>query len=193
MATPTRDERQHAEDTLSYIRQTMESASTYTAVSGWGLMAVGATGVLASWLAWASGEATPLEVWIPAALLAVAAAGVGNALKARRLRVPLWSGSFRKMVWGLVPALMAGALMTFALSGAGAEALIPGTWLAVYGSGVAASSVFSVRPLRWMGLVMLGLGSVGLFRPDLGLALLAAGFGGVHAAFGLYIVTRHGG
>lgn len=193
MAIPTRDEQQHAADTLTYIRQTMETASTYTAVSGWGLVAVGAIGLVASWMAWAAGSPTPLEIWIPAALVAVAASGVGNAAKAKRLRVPLWSGSFRKMAWGLAPALLTGAVLTLSLSDAGAQQLIPGTWLAVYGAGVAASGVFSVRALRWMGLVLLALGAAGLLRPDAGLVLLALGFGGVHVGFGLYIVSRHGG
>ncbi len=40
---------------------------------------------------------------------------------------------------------------------------------------------------------MLALGAVALLRSDLGLVLLAVGFGGVHVAFGFYIVQRHGG
>ena len=190
---PAQDDRQLAEETLSYIRQTMETASTFTAVSGWGLVAVGSVGLVAAWLAHATGEAAPLNVWLPAAVVALACSATANGMKAKRLDVPLWSGAFRKMVWGLVPALIAGAFLTRALAIQDADILVPGTWLAVYGTGVAASGMFSVRALRWMGLAMLGLGAVALVRPAIGLTLLAAGFGGVHVLFGAYIAHRHGG
>lgn len=193
MSTPTHPARQQAEETLAYIRQTMESASTFTAVSGWGLVGVGGIGLLASWLAWAAGTPALLVVWIPAALVAVAVSAVSNATKARRLEVPLWTGSLRKMVWGLAPALAAGAFLTQALVAQDAPHLLPGTWLALYGAGVTASGTFSVRAVRWMGLTMLALGAVALLQSDFGLVLLAVGFGGAHVAFGLYIAQQHGG
>ena len=193
MTTPTHEERQSAEENLAYIRQTMESASTFTAVSGWGLVAVGVLGLLASWLSWAAATPALLRVWIPTAILCLVISGSGNAVKARRLQVPLWTGSFRKMVWGVAPALAAGAILTQALMTQGASHLLPGTWLALYGAGVTAGGTFSVRAVRWMGLTMLALGMLALLQVDLGLALLAIGFGGVHVAFGLYIVRVHGG
>lgn len=193
MVIPTRDDRHQAEETLSYIRQTMETASTYTAVSGWGLVAVGGIGVVSAWLARASGQPAPLSVWVPAALISLAAAGTANAIKAKQIDVPLWSGSFRKVVWGLAPALIAGAFLTWALTRQGTTAIVPGMWLSVYGAGVAAGGMFSVRALRWMGVFMLALGGLALVQPQYGLLLLAAGFGGGHLVFGSYIVHRHGG
>jgi hypothetical protein len=171
----------------------MESASRYTAVSGLGLVGVGVVGVVASWASWAAGAVAPLEIWIPAAVVALVISGLGNASKAKLLGVPVWSGAFRKMAWGLVPALFAGAVLTFALTADSAYDLLPGAWLAIYGAGVTASGTFSVRAVRWMGLTLLGLGGVALMDPALGLGVLALGFGGVHLAFGLYIAARYGG
>ena len=193
MSTPTHPAREQAEETLAYIRQTMESASTFTAVSGWGLVGVGGLGLIASWLAWAAGTPALLIVWIPTALVAVAVAAVANATKARRLEVPLWTGSMRKAVWGLAPALVAGAFLTQAITAQGATHLLPGAWLALYGAGVTASGTFSVQAVRWMGLTMLALGALALLRADLGLILLAVGFGGAHIGYGFYIVQQHGG
>jgi len=186
-------EQQDAKETLAYIRQTMESASTFTAVSGWGLVAVGALGLLAAGLAWSTRVPADLRVWIPTAVLSVAVAGWSTAIKARRLEAPLWSGSLRKIAWVMSPALVSGALLTYALLQAGAAPLLPGTWLALYGAGVSAGGVFSVRALRWMGLEFVVLGAVALLAPPTGLVLLALGFGGLHLAFGAYIVRRHGG
>ncbi len=193
MSTPTQPAREQAEETLAYIRRTMESASTFTAVSGWGLVGVGGIGLIASWMAWAAGTPALLMVWIPTALVAVVVSALANASKARRLEVPLWTGSLRKMVWGLVPALVAGAFLTQALTAQGATHLLPGTWLALYGAGVTASGTFSVQAVRWMGLTMLALGALALLRADWGLILLALGFGGAHIGFGFYIVRQHGG
>lgn len=190
---PTEEAREHAQETLAYIRRTMESASTFTAVSGWGLVAVGGIGLLASWLAWSGGRAADLRIWIPAALISVPIAMIANAVKARRTSVPLWSGALRKLVWVMAPALVAGAFLTVALVDQGATRLLPGTWLALYGAGVTAGGTFSVRAIRWMGIFFLLLGAAALIQPTVGLLLLAAGFGGLHVAVGLDIVWRHGG
>ena len=80
VSTPIREEQDYAKETLAYIRQTMESASTFTAVSGWGLMAVGLIGLLAALAAWRTGTPTSLEVWVTAALLSVGATVLGALL-----------------------------------------------------------------------------------------------------------------
>jgi hypothetical protein len=186
------DQRQ-AKETLDYIRQTMESASSFTAVSGWGLVGVGAVGLSAAAVAARLGEPTALHVWLPAASLAIAIAAIANAAKARRLDVPLWSGALRKLAWVMAPVLLAGAVLTYALAQARVPALLPGAWLALYGAGVTAGGTLSVRAIRGMGLLLLLFGVVALLRPELGAPLLAAGFGATHVAFGLLVITRHGG
>lgn len=193
MTIPTHEDRENAKETLAYIRRTMESASSFTAVSGWGLVTVGGVGLVAAWLAWSGNRDADLRVWIPAAVVSVAIGIVFNVMKARRMDVPIWSGAIRKLAWIMTPTLAVGALLTFALAAEGPSQLLPGTWLAIYGAGVIAGAEFSVRAIRWMGVMFIALGAVALFRPDLGLVLLAAGFGGIHVAIGVDIVMRHGG
>jgi hypothetical protein len=190
---PTAQDQQDPKETLAYIRRTMESASTFTAVSGWGLVASGVVALIAAWLARASGSAADLRVWIPAAAVSVLIASAANMLKARASDVPIWSGVMRKIVWVMAPALLAGAMLTFALEGNEASQLLPGTWLALYGAAVTAGGTLSIRAIRWMGIGFLAVGAVALYSPDLGLAMLAVGFGGMHLGIGLDIVWRHGG
>lgn len=193
VSTPMREQQDYAKETLAYIRQTMESASTFTAVSGWGMMAVGAIGLIAAGLVWRIGVPTNLHVWLSAAVLSIVTAGVSTATKARILDAPLWSGALRKIVWVMAPVLTAGAVLTYALAMEGDRHLLPGAWLALYGAGVTAGGVFSVRALRGMGVLFLVLGVIALLAPRVGLLLLAIGFGGLHLGFGAYIVKRHGG
>ena len=193
ISTPNNRHDADARETLNYIRRTMESASTYTAVSGWGLVVSGAVGLLATWLAWFRGVPADLHIWIPAAMVSVMAASVANAMKARRIDVPVWSGVLRRVSWVVVPMLVAGALLTFALEEGNASQLVPGMWLALYGAGVTAGGTFSVRTIRYMGVAFLCLGAVALIRPDLGLVMLGVGFGGLHIGAGLDIMRRHGG
>jgi hypothetical protein len=193
VSTPAQEERKQAQEALAYIRQTMENASSFTALSGWGLVAVGVVGMSAATLAWRSGTPEKLGVWVPAAFIGVICAGVANASKARRLDLPLWSGSFRKVAWAMTPIFLAGALLTIAMVGAGARHLLPGTWLALYGAGVTAGGTFSLRAVRWMGLALIVLGGLALWSPAQGIVFLAAGFGALHLVFGFYLVAKHGG
>ena len=193
MFAPTQEERKQAQEALAYIRQTMESASSFTALSGWGLVAVGVVGLFSALLAWRSGLPSKLSVWIPAALLGVVCASTANAIKARNLDVPLWSGSFQKVVWVITPTLASGALLTIAMVEAGVTPLLPGTWLALYGAGITAGGSFSIRAVRWLGLALLVLGGLALWMPEHAILFLATGFGVLHVLFGFYLVGKHGG
>jgi len=190
---PTHEERENAKQTLEYIRRTMESASSYTAMAGSGMVGVGVIGLIASGVAARLGDAADLRVWVPAAAVAIVVTGSANAHKASRMGVPLWSGAFRKLAWVMTPVLLAGMVLTIALGQQGAAALIPGMWLALYGAGVTAGGTLSVRAVRAMGVAVLCLGTIALLQPQWGGPMLTVGFGVLHVIFGILLITRHGG
>jgi len=193
VTVPTHEDHENAKQTLEYIRRTMESASNFTAVAGSGMVGVGLVGLVAAGVATRLGNPVDLRVWLPAAVLAIAIAATANARKAARQRVPLWSGTFRKLVWIMAPVLASGGLLTAALAKHGAPGLIPGMWLVLYGAGVTAGGTLSVRAIRAMGVAMLALGAAALLQPQWGPPLLALGFGVLHLVFGILLITRHGG
>jgi len=185
----------HAMDSLRYIRGAMERASLFTAVPGWGGMLMGATALVAAWLAGSPRSgARWLELW---AVEAMAALVVGLAAaweKSRRMRMPLLSGAGRKFVAGFAPALAAGVLLTAVLSNSGAWATLPGVWLLLYGVAVISGGAHSVRVVPLMGVCFMALGAVALWMPaGAGNGFLAAGFGGLHIVFGAVIALRYGG
>jgi len=82
---PTHEEHENAKQTLEYIRRTMESASSYTAVAGSGMVGVGVVGLIASGVAARLGNPVDLRVWVPAAAVAIGIAAAANARKASRI------------------------------------------------------------------------------------------------------------
>lgn len=184
-----------AMDNLRFIRQTMEDAVYFTAVSGVGEIVVGLTALAAAWLAARQTTAQGwLAVWLGEALIAAVVTGGAVVWKARQARLSLVSRPGRRFALGLVPPLAAGALLSVALFAAGERALLPGMWLLLYGTAVVTGGAFSVRIVPIMGLGFMALGGAALFAPaGWGDAFLAAGFGGLNLVFGLFIARRHGG
>jgi len=184
-----------AADHLRYIRETMESAAEFTAVPGWGGVAMGVTALVAAFAA--SRQTTPrawLAVWLIEAFVAVAIAAPAAATKAHRANSALFSGPGRKFVLSFAPPIVVGGLLTFALYHAGFLAALPGVWLLLYGTAIVTGGAFSVRIVPVMGMCLMLLGGAALFTPSAwGDALMAAGFGVVQIGFGWWIARHHGG
>lgn len=186
---------ERALDNLRFIRDTMERAGTFTAISGWGIASVGVVAMVAALVsrvrptvAWMVGT------WVVTAALCIALSLALTARKARRSRISMVSGPAQKLALAFSPAMIVGALLTAALLRIGANDLLPGVWLLLYGTAVVAGGAFSVRVIPVMGLCFMVLGAAALFAPpDVGQWLMVAGFGVVHVVFGIQIARRHGG
>jgi len=180
---------------LRYIRQTMERAGAFTAVPGAGGVIMGIAALIAS--AIAARQSSPegwIVVWVCAAVVSVSIAILAIARKAKQAGLSVRTGPVRKFVLSFLPPVLAGAVLTFALYPLGAERLLPGLWLLLYGSGVVTAGTFSVRIVPVMGVCFMILGAAALVSPaHWGDAFMAAGFGGLHVFFGLLIARRHGG
>jgi hypothetical protein len=184
-----------ARDNLRFIRETMERAGSFTAVPGWGGVAIGITALGAAMIA--SRETFPnfwLVIWLGEAAVALAIATWTTISKAREAGTSLFTGPARRFVYSLAPPLFVGALLTALLVRIGSTGAIPSVWLLLYGTGVVTGGAFSIRIVPLMGLCFIVLGAVALFCPwTWGNAFLAVGFGGFHILFGAVIARRYGG
>lgn len=184
-----------AADHLRYIRETMERAGEFTAVPGWGGVAMGVTALVAAFFA--SRQVTAerwLSIWLIEAFVAVAIAAPAAATKAHRANAKLLSGPGRKFLLSFAPPIVVGGLLTYALSHAGLHALLPGVWLLLYGTGIVTAGAFSVRVVPVMGLCLMLLGAAALFVPrGMGDLFMAFGFGLLQIGFGVWIARRYGG
>jgi len=156
---------------------------------------MGVTALVASFVA--AGRDTPegwLGVWMVEAVVAAAVGFWAIDRKARRVGLPVFSGAGRKVLLGFTPPVLAGGVLTGALWRGGAMAFVPGAWLLLYGAGVVAGGIYSVKVVPIMGLCFMLLGCADLFAlTGAGDALMAVGFGGLHILFGTIIARGHGG
>jgi hypothetical protein len=178
-------------DNLRYIRRTIEGAGSFTAVSGEGGIWMGATAIIAAFVA--SQQRTPeawLNVWIAEAILALTIGSIAAWLKARRTL----SASARKFVLALLPSVFAATLLTVLLARNNLTQHLPAVWLLLYGTAVVSGGSVSVRVIPLMGMCFLGIGSLAVFAPVAwGNWLMALAFGGVQVVFGAIVARRFGG
>src|SRR5689334_5794556 len=183
-----------AMEDLRFIRQTMERSSSFTAVSGWGQVVVGATALLTTAVAHKQPTQKWLLIWIIEAAVACSIAFGSIYRKAHSKGLPLTSGPGKKFAVSFLPPALAGFILTIVLMKAGLPQFLPGTWLLLYGAGVVTGGAFSVAIVPVMGSCFMLAGAAAFLAPapwrD---AFMAAGFGGLHILFGILIARKHGG
>jgi hypothetical protein len=185
----------HARDNLRFIRETMERASSFTAVPGWGGVAMGITALGAAAIASRQTSALGwLTTWMAEAIIAVGIAVWTTYSKARQSGTPVFSGPGRRFAYSFAPPLFVGALLIILNIRTANIEPIPAEWLLLYGTGVVTGGAFSIRIVPLMGLCFMVLGAVALFCPSSwSNGFLAAGFGGLHIIFGAMIARKYGG
>ncbi len=203
MHTPLRQDRstpptalhERAMDDLRFIRSTMERAGAFTAVPGWGGVAIGVTALAAAVLGSQQPTAARwLAVWLTTAVIASLIAAVTLTQKARRARIPLTKGPGYKFLLSFLPTVFAGTALTAALYANDVVSLLPGMWLLSYGVAIVTAGAYSVRVVPLMGIAFMVLGVPALLTaPAWADAWMAAGFGGLHIGCGFLIARRHGG
>lgn len=179
---------------LRFIRETLERSSSFTAVPGWGQVAMGLTAICAAAIASRqSSNLAWLSVWLAEANIAVIIALTSMWKKAQGAGLPLTSGPAQKFTLSFIPPAAAGAVLTIFLMRGGMANLLPGMWLLLYGAGITTAGAFSVSVIPTMGICFMLAGVGGLLLPGWGNLFMAAGFGGLHIIFGYLIARRYGG
>src|SRR5438270_9594387 len=103
----------HALEHLRFIRDTMERAGAFTALPGWGGMAMGGTAAVAAFVAGPpSGSTRWLVVWLAEAGLAAAIGSIAIARKMRAAGSTAATQQARRFALAYLPPLGAGILLT---------------------------------------------------------------------------------
>ena len=187
---------ERAVDNMAFVRGMMERSAHFTAVPGWGGVAMGTSAIVAAVIAsLQSTQQSWLAVWSAEAAVASLIAVISIVIKARGNGVPLGNGPARRFALCLLPALAAGAVLTVACVQAQSFSLLPMIWLLLYGVGVcSAGAVSSPTVVLALGLsLVLGGAAAALSPPEWGNWYLAAFFGAGHIVAGAVIIKHHGG
>jgi len=180
---------------LQYIRETMERAGAFTAVPGWGGILMGVSALMTALI---SSRLPSRDLWFASWLgeagLALAIGGWAMVQKAKAAKSTLFYGAGRKFAMNLLPAMIAGGVLTVVLYRQQLFGIMPGVWLLLYGVSVVNGGAFSVKIVPLMGISFMVLGAVALLSPfEWANWFMAAGFGFLHIAFGIVIARRYGG
>jgi MFS family permease len=184
----------YAADHLRFIRDTMERASVFTAVPGWGGVAIGFTAIAAGAISRHRPLYDQFWIWIWEGALAALLGIVALCWKSKRISLPLASKPAKRALLSFITPLFAGAVLTVVLYRLHENALFAGLWLLLYGVAVVTAGAHSVRVVPVMGFCFIALGTMALLTsPALGNLFMTVGFGGFHIAFGFVIARRYGG
>ncbi len=194
-------------DNLRFIRETMERAGTFTALSGQGIALTGIIALLAFGVSGPElGSPRWLASWMGAAVAAFIISATLTLRKASASSVTISGALGRKLALAFFPSLVAGVVITAVALRAGWYVALPGLWLITYGAAVMAGGALSAPVIPVMGASFMFLGALALGAPVV-LAnawseparamllngLMTAGFGGLHLFFGWAIARRYGG
>ena len=199
LPSPTRRDPDDLEETalksIRYIRGTMERAGSFTAVPGWGGVAMGVVALVGGWIASRAPDPHAwMRVWLASAAVAFIFGCLGIAWKSLKIETPLIRGPALRFLLTLAAPLAAGAVLTVTLARIGRYDLLPGVWLLLYGTAVATGGASSVRIVPVLGICLMLLGVAALAtRAAWGNVLLMVGFGALQIGFGIAIARRHGG
>ncbi|HUK33594.1 MAG TPA: hypothetical protein VLV86_06775 [Vicinamibacterales bacterium] len=189
--------RDHAVDNLRYIRETMERASAFTSIPGWGGVIIGVTALIATAVAEPMTAWSPrrwLAAWLVEAVVAAAIGGVSMWAKARRAETRFMSGAARRFFISYFAPLIAGAILTVTIVRSGDIDVLPATWLLLYGAAFVSSGAFSLRVIPVMGVCFMLAGGIAALLPlSVANLVLGAAFGGLHIVFGIIIARNYGG
>lgn len=183
-----------AEDNLRFIRASMESASSFTGLSGKAYIIAGVSASFAAW--WAAQQTSPgpwLTIWMLELVFAGTVSIVMTARKAKKQGGSLWSTTGKKLLFAFSPAMAVGAILTLVFYQQGNISLLPGIWLSLYGAALITAGAYSVKIIPMMGTLFLLLGSIVLLTPAPVNLMLGIGMGGLHILFGFFIWRNYGG
>jgi hypothetical protein len=195
---------------ISQIRSIMERSSSFISLSGLsGVMAgiyalIGAYlgyrivyiegSVLGSRVFYVNEQETIIKLGIVAAAVLIFAVVTGIILTARKsggFSISFQDEGFRNLLENIMIPLVAGGLFILILVARGYYGIVAPAFLIFYGLALVNGSKYTLRDIKYLGLVEITLGLVCALLPGYGLIFWALGFGVMHILYGMMMYYKY--
>ncbi|MEO5674081.1 MAG: hypothetical protein ABIQ74_05490 [Chitinophagales bacterium] len=197
-------------DELRKIRSLMERSTIYHSLSGLSGIAAGIIGVIVYAVVYGmidpmvekspemkysdAGQWYLIKIYFAASIvclvLSFSAIYFFNLMKARRNELPFLEPAMKKMFLNLFIPLIAGGIYVLMLVREKEFLLIPPTMLIFYGLAMIQASRHTIIEIRYLGIVELFFGLIGVFMKEYGMWFWLIGFGFVNILYGAWIYFR---
>lgn len=125
-------------------------------------------------------------------LIIALSAGMFMAMrKAKKMKVPVWDATAKRMLANLAIPLVAGGIYCLILLYRGEIALIAPATLLFYGLALLNASKYTINEMRFLGILEITTGLLGTLYADFGLLFWALGFGILHIVYGILIYYKY--
>ncbi|WP_430613586.1 hypothetical protein [Flavobacterium sp. JP2137] len=197
-------------DDLAHIREMMERSSRFISLSGLSGIVAGCLGLFGAAGAYGLMRQSGMDYFdkggktydallgqqllllaLAVLILAVLFGVYFTVAKSRRLDLPIWTSTTKKMVVSLLIPLIAGAFFCAALFVNNHFELIAPSLLVFYGLALINVEKYTYSDVKILGLLELSLGLIAGFIPGLGLVFWALGFGVLHLLYGLILYKKY--
>lgn len=202
-------------DAIKDMRNLMEKSSRFLSLSGLSGVAIGIIALLGATALYLQFDLSPLTSGFENKLASIQAtlddknflfliadglivllvaviAGILMSInQSKKLQLPSWDLTAKRLLINLFIPLAAGGILCLIMIEKGElNYLIPIT-LIFYGLALVNASKYSFDEIRTLGVFQIVLGLIAAWLPDYALLLWATGFGILHIGYGLLIHTKH--
>jgi hypothetical protein len=129
-------------------------------------------------------------VWALVFVGSLAATSTSTVLRSRERGERIWSRPARAVLLALTPSLFAALALSGFFFARGEHLWLPGVWMLCYGQGALATSAYAPAPIRYLGVVVLLLGTVTLcLGPTWAVPMMGLVFGLGHMILGVVLLV----
>ncbi len=130
----------------------------------------------------------------------IAALTLGGALvgawyftrrKAKKLGLPMWDDTAKRMTINLLIPLVTGGGFAMVLLAHGIIGLVPAITLAFYGTALINASKYTINDIRYLGVIQIILSFIAAIFYEYSLVIWSIGFGVMHIVYGIVLYVKY--
>ncbi|MEY4628849.1 MAG: hypothetical protein RLZZ595_1175 [Bacteroidota bacterium] len=202
-------------DAIKDMRNLMERSSRFLSLSGLSGVAIGIIALLGAIALYVQFDLSPMNsgfenklasiqatiddknflFLIADALIVLLVAVIAGILmsinQSKKLQLPSWDLTAKRLLINLFIPLVAGGILCLIMIEKGDLIYLIPLTLIFYGLSLVNASKYSFDEIRTLGILQIVLGLIATWQPDFALLLWATGFGILHIGYGLLIHTKH--